>query len=811
MNGISLTETVWQDVRYGLRLLRRNAGFTTIAVLSLALGIGANTAVFTVVHAVLLRPLPYPDSQRIMRVEQIGSQDVNIPELEFWKAHSRSFEAVSGQRGPTERSLAVGTDREWIKTLTITSDFFRTLGVAPALGREFNVEETRVGGPPAIVLTDSLWRERFNADPNVIGRAVNLAPGVYTVVGVLPHGFWFPQAADAFVPLQPGDELRDNGTNTHMLARLKSGVSFAQAEAETKTVSENFRRANRDVLSKDFRGLALIPYQKWLVGDVRLNLLLLFAAVGLLLLIACSNLASLLLARMASRQKEIAVRQALGSGAGRLLRQFLVENLLLSAAGCAAALLVAQWCLHGMIALVPFDLPASEPIRLNPVALAFAIVVALLATLLFSIAPLATTGRIDLYETLKSGGRTIGGGLMRQRARAFLVVAEVALSVALLASAGLLIRTLYDLQQERLGFEPRGLSTFEITIPADHLKSALDFRNFISTLMTRLSANPGLDNLAGISVLPLTGPDNIPTQRVNHPEQSIGGMEIRVVTPNYFQAMKIPILRGRGFSATDTGAAQPVVLVNQALARAWWPQRGALGDQLIIGMYHGRVFPEIKENPREVVGIVADTKTLFLKEPARPTIYISINQVSDSLTPHSMNWIVRARPTSGLGKELRQIVAGIDPRQRVLHLEALAELVQSTTAGSRFDAWLFGSFAGLALVLTSIGIYGLVSFAVAQRTSEIGTRMALGASRFEILQYILKQGLALTVIGLLLGLAGALSVTRSLSSLLYGVHPTDPMVFIAVSALLLGIGLAASYFPARRATRIDPMVALRYE
>jgi putative ABC transport system permease protein len=474
---------------------------------------------------------------------------------------------------------------------------------------------------------------------------------------------------------------------------------------------------------------------------------------------------------------------------------------------------MAQCCLRGLLALAPFELPASAPIRLNAISLAFTVTVALMTTLLFSLLPLKNVRKANLSDTLKSAGRGVGASVARQRMRSALVSAEVALSVALLASAGLLIQSLYHVQRVKLGFEPGGLLTLETTIPSERRRSAGEARSFEAMLVDRLRAIPGADEVAGISTLPLTGPDNLPTERENHPDQSIGGMEIRIVTPGYFDVMKIPIVRGRRFSKRDTNGGQPVALVNQALARTWWPSGNSLGDRVVIGMFQNKEFPEIKETAREVVGVAADTKTLFLKEPARPTVYIPLAQISDLMATRmgEMNWIFRTQPSSGLEKLVRRTVADVDARQRVLNFRMMSDLIESTTAESRFDAWLFGAFAALALVLTAIGLYGLLAFSVAQRTNEIGTRMALGASQADVLQMVLKDGFVLTMAGLAVGLVIALGVTRALASLLYGVQPDDPGVLLFVCLLLIGIGLAASYLPARRAMRVEPMTALRYE
>jgi putative ABC transport system permease protein len=594
--------------------------------------------------------------------------------------------------------------------------------------------------------------------------------------------------------------------NTQMIARLRSGVSLGEAEASMPVLAEAFRHAHSDLFRDEPYRLALVPFHQWLVGDVRLNLILLFGAVGLVLIIACFNLASLLLARHAVRQKEIAMRLALGCSRVRLLRQFLIENVMIAFISGLVGVLGARILLDAMLSLLPFNLPASAAIQVDKTVIGFALAVALATGIALSLLPIFDASRLDLQERLKAGGRLVGQGF-RQRTRSLLVISQVGLSVTLLVSAGLLIQSLYRLHQEKLGFTAEGVTTFNTPISAERRRDTAGLRRFQKALMERLQALPGVQNVAAVNVLPLGGFRNFPTQREGHPENSIGGMEIRAVTPAYFEVMGIPIRRGRPFVEADGGSSPPVALVNETLARKWWSGGSPIHDRIVLGRFQGRDFGS--PTPLVVVGVVADTKTGLLKEPPRPTVYVPAAQMPDFMA--SVAWVLRCSFSTGLEREVRHAIADVDPRQRVGKIRSMQEIVSSTTADSRFHAWLFAILAGLALVLTIIGVYALLSFSVARRTNEIGIRMALGATHPAVMGLVLKQGITLVAAGLVLGLAGALVATRSLTTLLFGVRSTDGASFVGVSVLLICVGLLASYFPARRATKVDPIVALRDE
>jgi putative ABC transport system permease protein len=806
---------VIQDLRYTVRILYKQPGFTLIALLTLALGIGAVTAMFSVINAVLLRPLPYPEPQQLVRLARSLNQDaVTTIEFSFWKEHSHVFSSMAGYRGVSDHHLIAGNEQEWIKSMAVSTDFLGTLGVTPALGREFTAQEEIAGSVPAVVISQRLWREVFQRDPGVLGRSIKLDTTTYTIVGVLPENYWFPQMADALVVMQfRSGGVEDNGTNTSVVVRLQNGFSLPQAQAETANLSERFRQIYAGRIASNYKGLVLVAYQDWLVGNVRMNLLLLFGTTGFLFLMVCSNLASLLLARLASREKEIALRLALGSNSRRLLRQFLVENVVLSALGILAGLLVANVMLHGLLAVIPLHLPTAAPIRLDEAVLVFAGSVFLILALVFTLVPALNAGHLNVRQALKAVGNVAGTRSVHQRIRNMLVVGQVAVSTVLLVSACLLIQSLYRLHQEQLGFNPQGLISFSTPLAPDRYRDASSAWRFTMTVMDRVRSLPGVRGVAAINILPLTGGINLPSQREGHPDQSIGGTEVRLVTPDYFKVMGIDLLQGQSFTEQENAGTVQVAIVNETLAKRWWLQGNPLGDRITLGRYQGQDYKEIRDFPREIVGIAGDTKTVNLKEPSRPTVFLPLAQSKDVFIGMTgkLSWVIRIDSPAGMLDRLRNVLSQIDPTQKIQDLQTVNEIVASTTTSSRFDAWLFGVFAGLALTLAAVGVYGLLSYTVTYRRQEIGTRMALGATRGRVLQTFLKQGFILICSGLLLGIMGSLFLGRFLASQLYGIKPNDPVSFIVVSCLLLVIGFLASYIPSARATKIDPAIALRYE
>ena len=787
-------------------MLRKNPSFGLTAIVSLALGIGVNTAMFSVINAVLVRPLPYAQPSRLVVVEPKGTgsgSDLTLPEYDVVRDQPRTFALVSASRGAGQHRLDWPSGEDWIEMESVSADFLRTLGVAPVLGRSFDAADTRTGGAPVLLLTDGLWRRNFGADAGILGRAVQIDGTPATVVGVLPPGFWLPQRVDALAPWRPADDRTDVGRNTSVVARLLEGVSLGQAQAAVSALTGRLRTA--DGQEDADHALVVRPLHAALVGDVRTHLLLLFGATGLLLLLACVNLALLLMTRFAARGKEIAVRVALGGGQGRLFAQFLVENLVLAALGGGTGVAAAYALVSGLVAWIPFDLPAATPIRVDGGVLLFALAVAVATALLLTFVPLLVARRLDVQHALRSTSRTAGQEALRGRTRHLLVVAEVALSTVLLIGAGLLIHSLYQLWQERLGFDPHGLTTF--VTPLDRHPSGPNRDGFIRAVTERLRDIPGVREVAASNVLPLAGWNNVPTERAGHPEQSIGGMEIRVVTPEYFEMLGIALRAGRLFSGADATGTPPVAIVNESLAGRWWPAGGAVGDRVLIGMFRGRRFAD--DLPREIIGIVADAKDRALTGAPSSTVFVPLRQAAtfDS----SVTWIVKGERLSGFSANVRTAVADIDPGQRILRLRTMDDIVSATTATPRFDTMLFGVLAFVGFALAALGLYGVLSFAVARRKQEIGTRVALGADRGQVFGMFLREGVTLTAIGLALGLGGSLVLSRWIAALLYDVKSDDLTSFIAVAALFLILGGAASSLPAWRAAMLDPVEALRSE
>jgi putative ABC transport system permease protein len=802
-----MLENFLQDLRFAARSLRKNALFSAIAIATFALGIGANTAIFSVVNAVLLRPLPYPRQNRIVNVSLVW-RDGNlnpvftVPEFQFYRDHQDAFEAMAGFRGSGPAAIKRRGAPEWIKAVRVTDGFFETLGVKPAMGRGIEREETRPGAARVAVLTDSLWRSAFASDPAILGRQIEMNDELYSVAGVMPPGFMFvEEPADIFVALQLGQTMSDTGMNTRVIARLNPAVTLAQGQANMNVMFEDFRR--QGLAQKGQRGVEIEIYQRYLAGDFRASLLMLFAAVGLLLLIACANVASLLMARASARQREISLRLALGAGRGRLLQQFLAESLLIAIAGAAVGVLAADWAVKALASSIPWDIPFGSKMDVDLRALTFASLLVLGTSVAFGLTSYWQSSRLELNASLKERGA------VRNTARSALVIGEVALSLMLSIGAGLLIESIYHLHQQKLGFDPAHVYTMTTPFAPAAKLSAAQTWSFEQNVLARLQSIPGVSSAAVVTLVPLGGHYNNPAQHEGHPDHSIGGMEYRAISPRYFETMRIPLIVGRDFRESDTAAATPVVIVSETVARKWWSGRSPIGDRVVVGEYQGRTFKDVLETPREVVGVAGDVKNLGIDEEQPTTIYVPASQLPRAA--ETTAWVVRASGSSGLGAAMRAAIAAERADQRVLEVRSMPEIVAHSVARPTFNAVLMSAFAALALALTSVGIYGLLSFQVMRRTREIGVRMALGAKRRDVVTMVVRQGVALAAIGIGIGIAGAVGLTRFLTSLLSGVRATDLTTYIFVSTLLLAIAAFASYVPARRASKVDPLIALRHE
>jgi putative ABC transport system permease protein len=803
-------EGFFADIRLAFRMLRKSPGFAAVAVLTLALGIGANTAIFSLVDGIILRPLPYPRADRIVHLSWQSKNDLipnlTTPEFKFFRDHNSSFSSLAAVRDYVAQELKTGHIAQWVNAQYVSDGFFETLAVNPELGQPFGREYTRATGPSAALLSDSLWRSAFAADPHIVGRQIVLDNESYTVTGVLPPGFKYLEPADVFVSLHLGTGMEDTGTNTDAIGRLKPGLSLAQAQAQMPALTEEFLAQASQMERQQGPGyIHLDVYQDYLATDHRQSLLMLLSAVGLLLLIACANVASLLLARASSRRKEISIRLALGAGRRRLLQQFLSEGLLLGIAGAAAGLAGAMSMLRIFVAAIPWDLPSLDHIGLDGRVLLFTSLVAIAASIVFGFASFFQTRRLDLNRTLKDG-RASGPDRGRSALLNALVISEVAIAVMLALGAGLLIQSLYNLYQEKLGFNPSHLLVMSTPFKGNHTDA--DIWNFERQALDRINAIPGVQSAAIVAVAPLHGRGNFPVQRDSHPEDSIGATDYRSISVNYFSVMGIPLLRGRAFQQTDFTPSVPVAIINETLARDWWPDENPIGGRVVVGEYQGhQYFPA---SPREVIGVVGDVKGMLLDQPAPPTLYIPASQGSMN---NSTDWVIRTSAPTGIASALRTAITGIAPDQRIVDLEPMTQLISGSSSVSQtnFESLLMGTFGAIALILTLVGVYGVLSFQVAQRTHEIGVRVALGATRRDLWRLIIGQAVKVSALGVFIGLAAALALTRLIASQLYNVRPTDPVIFAIVAILVLVVSLLAAYIPARRAMRVDPMVALRYE
>jgi putative ABC transport system permease protein len=800
--------TLLQDLRFGVRTLAKRPGFALVAVLTLALGIGANTAIFSVVNAVLLRPLPFKNAERLVLVyettQSVPRDYVSVPNLEDYRAGSRSFEGFATFVPQSVNLTAAGAEPERVVGAFVTSNFFPVVGVEPERGRAFTAEDDVQGGGQVVLIAHELWQRRFGADPEIVGRSLTFNGEPYTVVGVMPEGFGLPASTtDVLLPAQkwPNYKPVRSSHNSWVIGRMREGVTREAAEAELRAIAKRLEEAYPE--ENRGRGVTLVGLQEYFVEDIRPALLVLLAAVGLILLIACANIANLLLARGTARQKEVALRTALGASRWRLLRQFLTETLLLALVGGAAGILLAAWGVDALLALNPGDLPAAQKIGLDGRVLAFSLGLSALTGIVFGIVPALQLSKTDVTRGLKEGGR--GGGEGRESAslRGVFVVLQVAVSLVLLVSAGLLLNSFYRLLHTSPGFNPQNLLTMEYRLPKSRYAKGEQQWAFHREVVERVGHLPGVESAAVVRGLPFSGNGGaltymVPGQPAPPPGQELKTLE-NAIDPNYLATVGLPLIRGRNFTYTDGPDSPPVLLVNRTLAEKLWPGADPLGKQIEL--------PEAKVTA-SVVGVVGDAKQYDIGETQRPQIYTAYAQ-----NPHIFGTLVvraRVEPLS-LAESVKKTVWSVDPEQPVWKVRTVEYLIEQNVAGRRFVLTLMAYFAGLAVLLTALGLYGVISYTVAQRTHEIGVRVALGAQGRDVLRLVLGQGMTLVGVGLGLGLAGAYAATRLMAGLLYGVSATDPLTYALVALLLAAVALLACLVPARRATKVDPMVALRYE
>ena len=811
--------TLWQDLRYGARMLRKRPGFTFVAVVTLALGIGANAAIFSVVYGVLLRPLPFADQQSLMvawkKDTTAATPFVELSPAEFrdWQATSQSFDQLAAM--PTTAYgygyvMTGGEEAVQLESSKVTGGFFAVLGVRPALGRVLDESDDQVNAPKVAVLSDRLWRTTFNADPQIIGRTLTLTGQGFTVVGVMPPQFEFPRGVDLWVPLaatmNPRALQNRGAIFLQAVGRLKPGVTRQQAEAELNTVIARVAEQHPETAAAGHR-VVIKPLAEHLFGDARPALWLLLAATGLLLLIASANIANLLLARATARRREFALRAALGARRWQIIRQLLTESLVLAAFGGVLGLLLAHWLVDLLIQVAPADVPRINEVRLSLPALAFSAVVTLAASLLFGLVPALAASRLNLNEALNEGSAKLSGDRSGKRVRQTLIVAEVAITMVLLAGATLILRSFMNLSRVDLGLEPRNVLTMQLRLTGARYGKPEARREFFRQLVERLEAQPGVEAAAGVLIRPLEGTVGwevdyaLEGQSLDEARRNTVA-NYEVVTPHYFRTMSIALKAGREFAEHDSADAAPVVIISETMARQLFGSAAsAIGKRL-------KLEPASAEEPlRTIVAVAGDVRYRELTD-VRWDVYVPHAQSTVNLNHFAVR---AATDAAALLPIVRREVAALDASQAIAAVATGEQLLGANLSRPRFSALLLNCLAALALLLAAVGIYGVVAYSVAQRTAELGVRIALGAQAKDILRLVIREGMTVTLLGVAVGALAAALLTRLINNLLFAISATDPLTFVAIALLLTGVALAACFVPARRATKVDPMVALRYE
>jgi putative ABC transport system permease protein len=805
-------QSLRQVLPYAIRTWLAAPGFTAIAILTMALGIGANTAIFSVINAVLLRPLPYPNSERLVRIWETEAEldKAPIAPADFldWKQQNQSFEQLAAFRSQS-LNFTGGQEPERIRGARVSANFFSLVGIQPALGRSFTEDEDQSGHNQVLVLSDELWRRRFGGDRNIVGTTVLVNDRNYVVIGVTPRGATFPtKQAEVWTP-NAFNEVEKKTRRTHYISaigRLKPNVTLAQAQAEMTGIAS--RLEQQYPASNTKVGVKLIALKEEVIGNVQPLLAVLLVTVICVLLIACGNVANLLLARAVTRQKEIAIRNALGASRRRIIRQMLTESVLLSLAGGVLGLALALWGIYLLVSLKPANISRLTEIQLDARALAFTVVLSLLTGLVFGLFPALHVSTPNLNESLKEGGKNQGTGPRQHRLRNLLVISEVALSLMLAIGAGLLIKSFVRLSNVDLGFDQHGLLTMEIALPPSKYQDSQRQVTFFQQALESLKSMPNVQHVGAISDLPLLGGNSTIFQVEGVPAITEGEKpltEYRLINADYFRAMRIPLLKGRFFTEQDNKTSTGVVIISETLANRFLPGQDPLGKRLGLS------------NPpdwREVVGVVRDVRDYGPDIQPNPQCYVPyLQNTPDYLegSSSSMALVVRADSPVSLTGVVRHQIQALDKNQPIQNLRTMEEIFAESVAQRRFNMLLISLFAGLALLLATLGVYGVISYSVTERIHEFGIRMALGAQPADVLKLVLSQGIKLAAAGIILGLIAAFAITRLLSSLLYGVTATDPVIFIAASFLMATIALLASYHPARKATKVHPMIALRTE
>lgn len=817
-------ETLLQDLRHTLRLLRRSPGFTATAIFALALGIGANTAIFSVVYAVLLKPLPFPDPDRIVLLMNTSPEGsfaaASAAKYNLWRVQTQIFEDVAAyDLGGPGINLTGGDRPEQVKGLHVSHEFFRLFGATLAHGRFFTAAEDLPRGGNVVVLGHGLWQRRFGSDPSVIGQSLSLGGEPHTIIGVLSPAFAFDPPADLYLPFQADPFSTQQAHFFRAAARLKPGVDVRTANAALTLAADEFNRKFPGTLGPK-GGFAVEPMQQIVVRNVRTALLILLGAVGFVLLIACANVANLLLARAAVRSREIALRAALGAGRARIVRQLLTESLLLSLAGGLLGLALGAFGVRALLALNPGNIPrigpAGSAVSIDWTTFAFTLSLSLLTGILFGLIPALHAARTDLNSILKESGARSGSGVLQNKARSVLVVVEMALAIVLLCGAGLLIRTFAALNTVAPGFDPHNVLTMSTSLTGDRYNRTENIARLARQAVERIEALPGVTAAAASCYLPLEGGLGLPFIIEGRPlnnERAHGGAGYAYVTNRFFDVFKVPIVRGRGLTERDDASAPGVVLINEAFARRYWPKDNPISQRLSIGAGMG---PAFVEPPREIIGIVADARDAGLNNDPVPQMFVPLPQVRDSIMSINnrflpLSWVVRTTvPPHSVSAPVQKVFQDLADLP-VAGIRSMDQVLSQSTARSRFNTLLLGIFAFTAILLASVGLYGLMAYSVQQRTVEFGIRLALGAGASTVRNMIVRQALTLAIAGIVIGLAAAFGLTRLMASMLFDVKPADPLVFASVSLLLLAVASLAAYLPARRAVRIDPITALRYE